>query len=44
MNRLDTNNVVFQQENAVLPTSKLMKDWFKTENIDVLDCPTKLQI
>ena len=31
MNRLDTNNVIFQQDNAAIPTSKLTKDWFKTK-------------
>ena len=41
MNRLDTNNVIFQQDNAAIHTSKLTKDWFKTKNIEVLDWPTK---
>ena len=31
MNRLDTNNAIFQQDNAAIHTSKLMKDWFKTK-------------
>ena len=29
MNRLDTNNVIFQQDNTAIHTSKLMKDWFQ---------------
>ena len=41
MNRLDTNNAIFQQGNAAIHTSKLTKDWFKTKNIEVLDWPTK---
>ena len=31
MNRQDTNNAIFQQDNAVIHTSKLTKDWFKTK-------------
>ena len=31
MNRLDTNNAIFQQGNAAIYTSKLRKDWFKTK-------------
>ena len=31
MNRLDTNNAIFQQDNAAIHTSKLTKDWFKTK-------------
>ena len=41
MNRLDTNNAIFQQDNAAIHTSKLTKDWFKTKIIEVLDWPTK---
>ena len=41
MNCLDTNNAIFPQDNAAIHTSKLTKDWFKTKNIKVLDCPTK---
>ena len=41
MNRLDTNNDIFRQDNAAIHTSKLTKDWFKTKNIEVLDWPTK---
>ena len=41
LNRLDTNNGIFQQENTNIHTSKFMKDWFKTKNIEVLDWPTK---
>ena len=41
MNHLDTNNAIFLQDNAAIHTSKLTKDWFKTENIEVLDWPTK---
>ena len=37
MNYLDTNNAIFQQNNVAIYTSKLMKDWFKTKNIKVLD-------
>ena len=33
MNRLDTNNTIFQQDNPALLTSKLTKDGFKTKNI-----------
>ena len=32
MNRLDTNNAIFQQENAAIRTATLTKDWFKTKN------------
>ena len=31
MNRLDTNNAIFQQDNAAIYTSQLTKDWFKTK-------------
>ena len=41
MNRLDTNNTIFQPDNAAIHTSKLTKNWFKTENIEVLDRPPK---
>ena len=41
MNRLDTNNVIFQQDNVALQTFKLTKNWFKTKNIEVLDWLTK---
>ena len=41
MNCLDTNNAIFKQDNATIHTSKLMKDCFKTKNIEVLDCLTK---
>ena len=41
MNRLDTNNAIFQQDNVAIQTSKLTKDWFKTKNIEVLDWTTK---
>ena len=41
MNRLDTNNAIFQQDNVTMHTSKLMKDWFKTKYLEVLDWPTK---
>ena len=40
MNQLDTN-AIFQQNNEVIHTSKLTKDWFKTKNIEVLDWLTK---
>ena len=41
MNRLDTNNAIFQLDNAPIHTSKLTKDWFKTINVEVLYWPTK---
>ena len=41
MNRLDTNDAIYQQDNATINTSKFTKDWFKTKNIKVLDWPTK---
>ena len=41
MNCLNTNNALFQQDNAAIHTSKLMEDWFKTKNTDVLDWSTK---
>ena len=42
MNHLDTNNAIFQRDNAAIRTSKLTKDWFKIrKNIEVLDWPTK---
>ena len=41
MNCLDTNNTIFQQDNTAIHSSKLMKDWFKTKNIEVLNWPTK---
>ena len=41
LNHLDTNNPIFQQDNAAIHTSKLTKNWFKTKNIGVLDWPTK---
>ena len=44
MNCLDTNNAIFQQDNAAIHTSKFMKDWLKTKNIEVLDWPTKSKI
>ena len=45
MNRLDTNNAIFQLDNTAIHTSKITKDWFKTKkNIDVLDCPQSLLI
>ena len=28
-----TNNAIFQQDNAAIHTSKLIKDWFKTKKI-----------
>ena len=31
MNRLDTNNAIFQRNNAAIHTSKLTKNWFKTK-------------
>ena len=31
MNRLDTNNTIFQRDNTAIHTSKLTKDWFKTK-------------
>ena len=31
MNHLDINNDIFQQDNAAIHTSKLMKNWFKTK-------------
>ena len=36
MNRLDTNNTIFQLDNAAIRTSKLTKNWFKTKDIEVL--------
>ena len=30
-NRLDTNNSIFQQDNAAIHTFKLTKYWFKTK-------------
>ena len=44
MNRRDTNNAIFQQDNAAIHTSKLTKNWFKTKIIAVLYCPLGLQI
>ena len=41
MNRLDTNNSIFWQDNVAIHTSKLTKHWFKTKNIEVLGWPTK---
>ena len=41
MNYLDSNNAIFQQDNASIHTSKLTKDWSKTKNIDVLDGSAK---
>ena len=41
VNRLDTNNAIFQQDNAAIHTFKITKDWFKAKNIEVLDWPTK---
>ena len=41
MNRRDTNNAIFQQDNEAIQTSKLMKDGFKTKNIEVLVWPNK---
>ena len=41
INRLDTNNAIFQQDNIAMHTSKLTKDWFKTKNIEVLEWSTK---
>ena len=41
MNRLDTNNAIFQQDNIAIHPSKLTKDWFKTKDIEALDWPTK---
>ena len=41
MNPLDTNNAIFQQDNAASHTSKLTKDWFKSKNVEILDRPTK---
>ena len=41
MNRLNTNNAIFQQDNAAIHTSKFTNDQFKTKNIEVLDWPTK---
>ena len=41
MNCRDTNNAIFQQDNAVIHTFKLRKGWFKTNHIEVLDRPTK---
>ena len=40
INRLDSNNAIFQQDNVAIHTSKLTKDWFK-KKIDVLEWPTK---
>ena len=41
MNCLDTNNAIFHQDNTAIHISKLLKDWFKTKNIEVLDWLTK---
>ena len=41
MNRLNTNNAIFQPNNAAIDTFKLTKDWFKTKNIEFLDWTTK---
>ena len=41
INHLDTNNAIFQQDNAAIHKTKLTKDWFKTKCIKVLDWPTK---
>ena len=41
MNRLYTNNAIFQHDNAAIHTSKPTKNWFKTKNIEVLDWPRK---
>ena len=44
MNGLDTNNAIFQPDNAAVHTSKLSKDKFKTKNIEVLGSLLSLQI
>ena len=36
MNRLDTNNAIFQQDNTAIHTSKLTKDWFKISELSLL--------
>ena len=41
INRLDTNNAIFQQDKAAIHSSKLTKDWFKTKKYGNLDWPTK---
>ena len=41
MNRFDTNNDIFHQDNTDIHTFKLTKDWFKTKNIEISDWPTK---
>ena len=33
MNRLDSNNAIFQQDNAAIFISKLTENWFKTKKI-----------
>ena len=44
MNRLDTNNTIFQQDNTSIHTSKLTKDWFKTKVLKFWTGPLSLQI
>ena len=44
MNRLDINNALFQQANAVKYTSKLTKDWFKQKILKIRIGPPRLQI
>ena len=42
VNRLDTDNPIFQQDNESIHTSNVTKDWFEIlKNIEVLDWPTK---
>ena len=44
MTRLDTNNAIFQQDNAAIHTSKLTKDWFKTKILKFWTGALSLQI
>ena len=44
MNRLDTNNAIFQQNNAAIHPSKLTKDSFKTKLFKFWTDPPSLQI
>ena len=44
INRLGSNNTIFQQNNTAIHTSKLTKNWFKTKNIEDWTGPISLQI
>ena len=44
MNRLDSNNAIFQHDNAAIHTSRLTKDWFKTKILKFWNGPLTFQI